>query len=108
MSEITGATPSTTRPTRKARVTTPKAAQPAVAASVEQPATVAETPTATAPRPADNKVRSTMVLEYVGDTKAYAKFTPAKGSGCVGTFYAPLGTTEVKVLLVSDGETRQA
>jgi hypothetical protein len=38
-------------------------------------------------------------LEQIEDTKSYARFKPPASSGCVGTFYAPLGTTEVKVKL---------
>jgi hypothetical protein len=44
------------------------------------------------------------VLDYAGDTKSYAVFTPPAGSGCVGKFYAPLGTEEVKLLLISAAE----
>jgi hypothetical protein len=34
-----------------------------------------------------------------GSTRTYAKFKAPEGSGCVGTFYAPLGTKVVKVRL---------
>lgn len=36
-------------------------------------------------------------LEQIEDTKSYSRWVPPKGSGCVGTFYAPLGTKAVKV-----------
>jgi len=32
-----------------------------------------------------------------GPTKSFARFQPPKNSGCVGTFYAPLGTVSVRV-----------
>ncbi|HVI70136.1 MAG TPA: hypothetical protein VM656_01445, partial [Pyrinomonadaceae bacterium] len=62
-----------------------------------------------APAPAtsvgdDGRRRVPVVLEYAGDTASYAKFKPPASSGCVGTYYAPLGTEEVKVLLIGPAE----
>jgi hypothetical protein len=80
-------------------------------AADEAPATPAKTtpakatkaaPAAAAPiKGEDGRVKTPIVLEYTGDTKSYAVFVPPAGSGCVGKFYAPLGTEEVKVLLIS-------
>jgi hypothetical protein len=90
------ATP-TTRPTRT------RAAKPAAAK-----ATKAATPkAASAPTPPvteDGKTRITLELEHAGPTKTYEKFTPPASSGCVGQFYAPLGTETVKVLLIGPAE----
>ncbi len=63
-------------------------AAPKAAAKVEEAPTAPET------------VKVQVNLVYTGDTKKYAKFEPPADSGCVGTFYAPLGTDEVKVLLI--------
>lgn len=61
---------------------------------------------ASAPTADDGKRRFTVELEAAGETKSFAKFVPPKESGCVGQFYAPLGTETVKVLLIgpADGE----
>jgi hypothetical protein len=48
--------------------------------------------------------RFPFVCEESGETKSYAKFTPPKNSGCVGTLYVPLGTVEVKVLLIGPAD----
>jgi hypothetical protein len=74
--------------TRAARTTPTKAAPKAVATKAE----VAEVE----PEVTEAEVY-VMDLEYVEDTKTYAKFVPPTGSGCVGQFYAPLGTKAVKV-----------
>ena len=71
------------------------------------------TPRKTAPRKAaakapvvvksvgdDNRERYQFAMVHAGDTKTYAKFQPPAGSGCVGTLYAPLGTKEIKVLMI--------
>ena len=39
----------------------------------------------------------TFDLEPRDDTKTYSKWEPPKSSGCVGTIYAPKGTTRVRV-----------
>ena len=43
-------------------------------------------------------------LEFSHETKNYAVFTPPKGTGCVGSFYAPPGTTQVRVMLYGSAE----
>jgi hypothetical protein len=83
--------PETTRPVRKRA----KAAAATKAAPVKS---VAATPAAAAET---GEQRTTVALEPAGETKTYAKFSPPDGSGCVGTFYAPLGTTDVRVLLIA-------
>jgi len=94
-----------TRPSRSRRPkadavdgAAPTKATPAKAAKAT-PAKAAATSTGE-----DGRTRVPVVLEYVGDTKSYAVFTPPKSSGCVGKFYAPLGTEEVKVLLIGPSE----
>lgn len=63
--------------------------------------TEAETPTEAAPiDDASDQQRVTFAMTQKDDTKGYRKFSPPKSSGCVGTLYVPLGTEEVKVLLV--------
>jgi hypothetical protein len=62
-------------------------------------------PAKAAPKPAETADDSTesrvaFPLEHFGTTKSYEVFAPAKDTGCVGKFYAPLGTTDVRVLLV--------
>jgi hypothetical protein len=95
-----------TRPARSRRGS--KAAEAEVTPAKATPA--AKTTKAAAPKAAavstgeDGRTRVPVVLEYVGDTKSYAVFTPPKSSGCVGKFYAPLGTEEVKVLLIGPAE----
>lgn len=56
----------------------------------------------------DGKQRITLALEFVENTKSYAKFkVPESYKGVmVGNLYMPLGTEEVKILVIgSDGET---
>jgi hypothetical protein len=48
----------------------------------------------------DGLTKIGFTLEKQADTKSYAKFTPPASSGCVGSLYVPLGTLEVKVLLI--------
>jgi hypothetical protein len=82
--------PETTRPVRKrAKAAAAKAAP--VKTAVATPAAAAET----------GEQRTTVALVPAGETKTYAKFSPPDDSGCVGTFYAPLGTTDVRVLLIA-------
>lgn len=57
--------------------------------------------TAPAPEAVEETAQKvTFELEAKGTTKTFAKFEAPAGTGCVGTFYAPLGTKTVKVLLV--------
>lgn len=39
-----------------------------------------------------------------GDTKQYSRWVPPEGTGCVGTFYAPLGATAVTVTVSGPAE----
>lgn len=89
-----------TRPNR-ARRTKADAATPAAKATPAK-ATKSATPKAAASATGtDDRVKTPVILEPAGDTKSYAVFVPPKDSGCVGKFYAPLGTEEIKVLLIS-------
>lgn len=115
--EDTNPIPKVTRPARRrasgaagGAPTTAKA-KPATATKAK-PAKVAETtsvepaPVATpAPAPVDDGlVRTVLEFTYFGDTKTYSRFNPPEDSGCVGSVYAPLGTTNVRVLLVQPAE----
>lgn len=51
-----------------------------------------------------NVERLVVTLEYVGDTKSYAKFVFPEDSVCAGTVYAPRGTQEVRVALRGGAE----
>lgn len=92
----------TTRPARTRKTTTPTAATMATKtakAAVAKPATTSvAAPAVTVTDEGMTKIGFTM--ESAGETKSYAKFTPPASSGCVGNIYAPLGTLEVKVLLI--------
>lgn len=83
------ATAQTARPART-RSTTARKATPAKAAAAAK----AEAPEAVEVPEVEAYV---MELEQMDDTKSYSRWTPPKGSGCVGTFYAPLGTKAVRV-----------
>lgn len=83
----TEATPANSTPPRKAAAKAAKAA----------PAKAAPAATGT-----DERTKTPVILEPAGSTANYAVFVPPKSSGCVGKFYAPLGTAEVKVLLISE------
>lgn len=86
-----------TRPNRSRRAAgTAKADAPAKAT----PAKATKAAAKTAPATDENRTKVPVILEYAGDTKSYAVFVPPKSSGCVGKFYAPLGTEEVKLLLI--------
>jgi len=101
MAEATTTRPSRAR-SRKAAddaTATPAKATPAKAKAAATPAKAAASTTGD-----DGRVRVPIVLGYAGDTKSYAVFVPPAGSGCVGKFYAPLGTEEVKVLLIGPAE----
>lgn len=77
----------TTRPARKRTAPAKKTAAPAksTAAAVETEAEL-------------TKIGFSLVEQ--DPTKNYAKFTAPSDSGCVGSLYVPLGTVEVKVLLI--------
>jgi len=96
MADATTTRPSRSRRTKAdaAEAATPAKTTPAKATKAA-PAKAAATSTGE-----DGRTRVPVVLVYVGDTKSYAVFVPPAGSGCVGKFYAPLGTEEVKVLLI--------
>ncbi len=83
----TETTTTTTRPARKR--TTAAKATPAKAAPAAK-ATEAET----------ELTKIGFSLDEVEPTKNFAKFSAPKSSGCVGSLYVPLGTVEVKVLLI--------
>lgn len=80
--------------TAKASVTKPAAA-PKAAPVKAAPATATE---------GDLAKVGPIELELSHETKNYAVFTPPKSSGCVGSFYAPPGTTEVRVMLYGPAE----
>jgi len=88
-----------TRPTRtRAARTAATKATPAKAAPAK-----AESVKATAETDANGTVnRIVLKLEHAGDTKTYSKWTPPAGCGCVGTFYAPLGTQSVRIAISGD------
>jgi hypothetical protein len=84
----TATRPTRTRAARATKATTPAKATPAKAAkAAAKPATEEDT-----------EVEAYyMDLVQLPDSTRYSKWSPPEGSGCVGTFYAPLGCTEVKV-----------
>lgn len=91
-----------TRPTR-ARASRAAAAKAAPAKAAPKTAVAAAVEDAT--KVVDGNVERLVIeLEYQGDTKSYAVFTPPAGSGCVGKFYAPLGTAQVRVALKGSTE----
>lgn len=90
MAEATG----TTRPARKRATPAKKAATTTPAAKAEGPGVATD----------GDITKLTFELEYEGDTKSYAKFKVPTGNGSVGSIYAPLGTTQVKVLIVGPAE----
>ena len=91
----------TTRPPRKR-----------VPAKTAHPSTTAETPPVETPTVIDVAVapvavvdtdphdRIPVILEFVGRSKNYDKWTPVKGSPVSGTIYAPPGALAVKALLI--------
>lgn len=91
--------PNTTTP-RRSRSATPAKAAP-------KTATPKAASTPAPPTTEDGLSRVTLELESAGETKSYATFTPPAGSGCVGKFYAPLGTTTVKVLLIGPADAAE-
>lgn len=84
---------------RRTRATATKAAAPAKVATPAAAPAEEETTNLVRTAPFD--------LEYVGDTKSFAVFTPAKNTGCVGKFYAPLGTVQVRVVMYGPPEAVQ-
>lgn len=87
MPEAATKTTTTPRRTRKAPAAKPAAKQPA-----------------TTPPADDGMMKIQLELDAAGETKSYAVFTPPPGSGCVGKFYAPLGTEQIKVLLIGPAD----
>lgn len=91
--------------TRPSRSRTRKPADEAPAAPTKTtPAKAKAAPAKTAPVTDEGRIKTPIALEHFENTKSYSVFVPPKGSGCVGKFYAPLGTEEVKVLLISPAE----
>jgi len=91
----------TTRPARARKAATAKTTTPAKEKAPAK-ATPAKAPAVQVGE--DGRARVPVQLEAAGETKSYAVFIPPKSSGCVGKFYAPLGTEEVKVLLIGPSE----
>lgn len=98
----------TTRPTRQrpvsgaaARSQAAKAEKTAASTkAAEKPAEKpAETEAPAAETPAVNK--TVVALTHLRDTKNWAVFGAPDGSGLTGSLYAPLGTSEVRVQVVS-------
>lgn len=91
--------------TRPARSRKPKTDDAPVTPAKTTPAKAKAAPAKAQPSTGeDGRTRVPIVLEAAGETKSYAVFVPPAGSGCVGKFYAPLGTEEVKVLLIGPAE----
>lgn len=102
-------TKTTTTPRRPARSAAATTATKTAAKPAQKPAATTKTTKAVEEAPATpESVKVQVNLVYTGDTKKYAKFEPPADSGCVGTFYAPLGTDEVKVLLILPPEVVEA
>lgn len=87
--------------------TTPRARR--AASGTKATAKPAATPkaAATPPTTEDGLTRVTLELVKGDDTKSFATFQPPKDSGCVGKFYAPLGTETVKVLLIGPADVAE-
>ena len=82
--------PARSRATKETPVAgTPRKAAPAATAPVAAPANGSES---------TNRIN--LVYTHEGDTKNYAKFVPPADSGVTGTIYAPLGTVEVKAVVI--------
>lgn len=100
MAENAAAT--TTRPSR-ARATRTTPGGTAKAAPAVSKAKAAAPKTEAAAEPTKTEVtRFTVALEHVGTTKSFEKFAfPDNYKGVVvGNVYAPIGTQEVKVLII--------
>lgn len=94
----------TTRPSRARSRKTADDAPSAPVKAAPAKATKAAAKPAAPTTGEDGRVRIPVLLERAEDTKSYSVFVPPKSSGCVGKFYAPLGTEEVKVLLIGPAE----
>jgi len=88
-----------TRPTARKRATPAAAAKPATRKAAPAPAVPAG-----ASVTEDGSVRIPLGFVHESDTKNYAKWVPPQGSGCVGALYVPLGTTDVRALLIGPSE----
>ena len=98
----------TTSATTKAAPT--KGTQKPAAATKTATKAAAKPPTApVAEKPAEDEgiTKELVEFEFVNETKSYNVFQPPADSGCVGKFYAPHGTLEVKALLVMDAEASE-
>lgn len=87
-----------------------KAAQKPAAAPKTATKAAAKPPTApAAQKPAEDEgtTRELVEFEFVTETKSYNVFQPPTDSGCVGKFYAPHGTLEVKALLIMEAEASE-
>lgn len=89
----------TAAPTR-GRAATAKSSATKPAAATTKPAT----PKAAPATDEDLAKVGPIPLDFSHETKNFAVFTPPKDSGCVGSFYAPVGTTEVRVMLYGPTE----
>lgn len=99
-----------TRPVRgaAARSQAAKAAKEAAAKTEtaktdEKPAEAPKAETKTETK-APEGARTVVALEHVNDTKNWSVWKPPAGLDMVGSIYAPLGTTEVRVLAVGPAE----
>jgi hypothetical protein len=88
----------TTRPARSRKATPAKATTPSAVTTAASESAAAEEPSAAV---TGAPVKLVLEPHPGGHTKSYTKFVAPDGSGCTGTFYAPLGVTEVRVLLIS-------
>lgn len=115
----------TSKPTGAPARRKPAAAKAAPAATKAAPAKAAQKPAAAtktttkvaakppaapaAQKPAEDEgtTRELVEFEFVTETKSYNVFQPPTDSGCVGKFYAPHGTLEVKALLIMEAEASE-
>lgn len=96
-----------------ATTTNPRARRATSGTKTAAPKTAA--PKATAPKAAaptppvteDGTTRVKLELVKGNDTRSYSVFTPPADSGCVGKFYAPLGTETVMVLLIGPADVAE-
>jgi len=96
----TNPVPPVTRPARKR---TPGSAKTAPVATKAVPTPVSS-PVPAPVSPDEGLTRTPMVLVAAGNTKNYAKFVPPADCGVTGALYAPLGTAQIRVLLLSPTE----
>lgn len=87
--------------TATAKTTTPRKPRARAATAATKAAPAKAAPAAPAE---EDKMKIQVNLVSAGETKSYAKFTPPPGAGCVGTLYVPLGTEEVKVLIIGPAD----